>query len=78
MGYDDRLERQPLLKSKLHTMIKLLTSTDGQFYFTLCGKNGKVIMTSETYVSQRNRMRGVKAFIRAAKIATGELCKIAY
>ena len=54
-------------------MIKLHTSTDNQYYFTLCGKNGKVIMTSETYKTQRNRMNGVRAFLRAAKIAVGEL-----
>jgi len=54
-------------------MIKLHSSKDNQFYFTLCGKNGKVIMTSETYPSQRNRMRGVKAALKAAKLAIEEL-----
>lgn len=57
-------------------MIKLLTSTDNQYYFTLVARNGQVLMTSETYKTQRNRMRGVKAFLRAAKIAVGELGKV--
>ena len=54
-------------------MIKLHTSTDKQYYFTLVARNGQVLMTSETYKTQRNRMNGVRAFIRAAKIAVGEL-----
>jgi len=42
-------------------MIKRHTSTDKQFYFTLCGKNGKVILTSETYKTKRNMERGITA-----------------
>lgn len=44
---------------KLKTMIKLHQSSDGQFYFTLCGKNGKVVMTSETYPTRQNLHRAV-------------------
>lgn len=54
-------------------MIKLHQSTDNQYYFTLCGKNGKVIMTSETYKTQRNRMNGVRAFLKAAAVAIKEV-----
>lgn len=32
-------------------------SNDGQFYFTLVGRNGKVIMTSETYTQLGTRNR---------------------
>lgn len=42
-------------------MIKLHKSKDNQYYFTVCGKNGKVIVTSETYKTPRNLLRGVKA-----------------
>ena len=62
-----------LLKSKIHTMIKIHDSKDHQYYFTLCGKNGHVILTSETYKTKRNRDKGIVAFIKAATIAIKEL-----
>lgn len=43
-------------------MIKLHTSKDGQFYFTICGRNGQVELTSETYKSKYNLRRAVKKF----------------
>ena len=48
-------------------MIKLHKSKNGQFYFTICGNNGHVIVTSETYKTHRNMIRGVYAFTKAAK-----------
>ena len=44
-------------------MIKLHTSSDNQYYFTVCGKNGKVILTSETYVSRKNLHRAVMKYL---------------
>jgi len=41
-------------------MIKLHTSTDNQFYFTVCGRNGRVILTSETYVKRWQRNHEMK------------------
>lgn len=38
-------------------MLKLHRSKDNQFYFTVCGKNGKVILTSETYTQKGTRNR---------------------
>lgn len=43
-------------------MIKIKQSEDGLFYFVLTGKNGKVLMTSETYANKRNVRRAVEAF----------------
>lgn len=54
-------------------MISIHDSKDNQFYFTLCGSNGKVIMTSETYKTKRNRNKGIVAFIKAATITIKEL-----
>ncbi len=54
-------------------MIKIHDSKDNQFYFTLCGRNGHVIMTSETYKTKRNRNRAIVAFLKAATIAIKEL-----
>lgn len=34
-------------------MIKLHLASNGEFYFTVCGKNGKVLATSETYKEKR-------------------------
>jgi len=45
-------------------MIKLHTSTDNQYYFTVCGKNGKVILTSETYKTKQGREKGIKSLER--------------
>ncbi len=36
-------------------------SKDGQFYFTLNAKNGRVLMTSETYKTKGGAFRGVDA-----------------
>lgn len=44
-------------------MFKLRKSTDGQFYFVLCAKNQKVILTSETYKRKENAIRGVIAVL---------------
>jgi uncharacterized protein YegP (UPF0339 family) len=48
-------------------MIKIHWSKDKQFYFTLSGRNGKVIVTSETYKRRRNCVFGIAAMIRALK-----------
>jgi len=49
-------------------MIKIRKSKDGQYYFVVCSSNGKVLATSETYVSKRNAMRGVKAIVIAMRV----------
>ena len=45
-------------------MIKLHSSTDLQFYFTFCGKNGRVILTSETYPTRQHLDRAVLSVAR--------------
>jgi hypothetical protein len=49
-------------------MFKLRKSTDGQFYFVLCAKNQKVILTSETYKRKENAHKGIAAIITAFSI----------
>ncbi len=57
-------------------MIKLHSSQDGQFYFTLCNTKGQVRLTSETYVSRSNRNREVlrlnKQLLKPVKIVDTE------
>jgi uncharacterized protein YegP (UPF0339 family) len=48
-------------------MIKIHSSKDGQTYYTVNGRNGKVIVTSETYRRKRNCVFGVAALIRALR-----------
>lgn len=46
---------------------KLRKSRNGQFYFTLNGKNGQVIMTSETYTrkaSCKKMCEKIRAFMK--------------
>ncbi|HEX8333857.1 MAG TPA: YegP family protein [Segetibacter sp.] len=40
-------------------MIKIKRSTDKQWYFVVTAKNGKVLVTSETYKSKRNLEKGI-------------------
>lgn len=44
-------------------MFKLKNSVDGQFYFTVCGKNHKPVLTSETYKRKENAIRGIIAVL---------------
>lgn len=44
-------------------MFKLKKSTDGQFYFVLCAKNHKTLLTSETYKRKENAVKGVIAVL---------------
>lgn len=39
--------------------IQLRRSTDGQYYFTLNARNGKVLMTSETYTRKNGASRAI-------------------
>lgn len=50
-------------------MIKIKRAKNGQLYYVVVAKNGKVLLTSETYKSKRGVMKG----IRALALAT---CKI--
>ena len=43
---------------------KIHRSEDRQFYFTLVARNGKVIMTSETYKRKLNSHIGIRAITR--------------
>lgn len=45
-------------------MIHLHTSKDNKFYFTVNARNGKVLVTSETYNTKRSMDRGVTALIK--------------
>ena len=38
---------------------------NGQFYFNIMARNGKVLATSEMYVSINNAERGTRATLRA-------------
>lgn len=42
----------------------LKVSNDGQYYFTLKAENGKVIGTSETYVTKQGSLRGLECVQR--------------
>lgn len=50
--------------------MKLLlhTATNGQYYFTLNGKNGQVIMTSETYTRKASAKKMMGKLSQALKM----------
>lgn len=50
------------IKSK--PMIKIKRAKNGQFFFTIQGKNGQVILTSETYKSKQGAIKGMLAVVR--------------
>ena len=45
-------------------MIKLLKSKKGQYYFTICGKNGQTVVTSETYTRKADAKRATKNLLK--------------
>lgn len=45
-------------------MIHLHKSKDNKFYFTVKARNGKVLVTSETYNTKRSMDRGVTSLIK--------------
>lgn len=53
-------------------MFKIHQSEDGQFYYTICGKNGKVKCTGETMTRKNSVLRAIanenKLFIVPLKI----------
>lgn len=60
--------------SKLNNMIHLHDSRDGQYYFTVAAKNGRVLVTSETYKTRRAMMNGAKSLISIMDInQTGKI-----
>lgn len=48
-------------------MIKLYNSKNKQYYFTVCGRNGQVVLTSETYTRKRDALRAAKKIIAVMK-----------
>lgn len=46
-------------------MFKIHRSADKQFYFTLCSKNNKVLLTSEMYKRKENSKKGINAICTA-------------
>lgn len=54
-------------------MIRIIKASDGQHYFVVKSANGKVIVTSETYVDKRGAERGIKAMLRAIGDADTDL-----
>jgi len=40
-------------------MIEILKSKDKQWYFVVKAKNGRILVTSETYKTRRGALRGV-------------------
>jgi len=45
-------------------MINIHKSKDDQFYFTITAKNGKVIVTSETYKKKPSAFKGIVSLLR--------------
>lgn len=46
-------------------MINIYRSKDGQFYFTVTAKNGRVVSVSEMYVKKSNAKQGAIALKKA-------------
>ena len=53
-------------------MINLHKSKDNKFYFTVTAKNGKVLVTSETYNTRRAMEKGISSLDRVIEAG----CKI--
>jgi len=49
---------------KLNQMIHLHKSKNKQFYFIVKAKNGKTLMTSETYKAKKSAVKGIAALIK--------------
>jgi len=47
----------------------ILSSGNGQFYFTLVARNGKCIATSETYLTRQACYKGITSVQRNAPVA---------
>ena len=58
--------------AKKDAQYKLLTASNGQFYFNLIAGNNQVIGKSETYKSKQGRDNGIKAVKSAAPKAPVE------
>lgn len=52
-------------------MINLHKSKDNKFYFTVTAKNGKVLVTSETYNTRRAMNKGIIALDKVIKANCG-------
>lgn len=52
-------------------MINLHKSKDNKFYFTVTAKNGKVLVTSETYNTRRAMSKGIIALDKVIKSNCG-------
>lgn len=48
-------------------MIKKHIAKNGQHYFTVNGRNGKVIVTSETYKTRQGMNKGIKSLNNVIK-----------
>lgn len=44
-------------------MIKIKRAKNGQLYYVVVARNGKVLLTSETYKSKRGVMKGIDALL---------------
>jgi uncharacterized protein YegP (UPF0339 family) len=51
-------------------MLHLHKATDGQFYFTANAKNGKVLVTSETYKAKPSALKGMKVLVKSLSGST--------
>ncbi len=51
-------------------MFHIHKSQDGQFYFTLTGWNGQVLVTSETYKQKYGAKKGIERVIALSSVAT--------
>lgn len=53
-------------------MIKLLPSTDGKYYFTICGRNGNPVATSKMYRRHYNCYRAIMNILDTMDVCKGK------
>ena len=56
-------------------MIKIKRAKNGQLYYVVVAKNGKVLLTSETYKSKRGVWIGINAVLKSLR-SHRSLCRI--
>jgi hypothetical protein len=55
-----------------HPKFILKKSEDDQFYFVLTSKNGKVLVTSETYKKRLGALNGIQSVCYSAQILSAK------
>lgn len=52
--------------------ISIKKAKDGQLYFVVSARNGKILVTSETYKSRQAAINAIKTLSRGINLATWE------